>query len=333
MKALVYTGAMQLVFRDEPDPVPATGESLVRIEASGICGSDMHAYHGLDQRRVAPSILGHELSGTVISGELTGQRVAINPLVSCQNCDDCLAGHPNLCAQRDLIGLGMAGGFAELVSVASCSLIPLNNATDIQSAALMEPTAVTIHALMLAQRSLLRPLSECRCLVIGGGAIGLLTALVLRHKGARELVIAETNPLRRTTLEQLNCGAVYDPQTTNTYPDNYFELVVDAVGSGQTRTEASRLARSGGVISHIGLQNNEAGLDTRRLTLQEITFIGNYTYSPIDLRAALDMIGRGTLGALDWIESRPLSDGAAAFNAIHTGETASPKIILNPTLM
>jgi len=101
--------------RDEPEPVAGAGLSLVKIEAAGICGSDMHAYHGHDERRVPPMILGHELAGTVLDGELTGQRVAINPMLTCNRCRECLQGNPNRCQQRDLVGLGRAGGYAELI--------------------------------------------------------------------------------------------------------------------------------------------------------------------------------------------------------------------------
>jgi threonine dehydrogenase-like Zn-dependent dehydrogenase len=208
-------------------------------------------------------------------------------------------------------------------------VIPINDGLGMTEASLMEPTAVSLHAIRLVERVLFRPLSECRALVIGGGAIGLLAALILRHKGARALVVAETNALRRTTVAEQGIET-YDPITGATPADDTFDLVVDAVGSGATRAASSKLCRAGGVISHIGLQDNEPGLDTRKLTLQEIVFIGNYTYNPIDLRASLQLLEQKALGNLKWVESRDLSDGAAAFKNIHDGSTAAAKIILHP---
>src|ERR671912_2543313 len=96
MKALVYTGPNALDFRDEADPVPADGEVLVRVEAVGICGSDMHAYHGHDSRRPAPLILGHEAAGRIASGPNAGRRVAVNPLVTCGPCEVCAGGRAHL---------------------------------------------------------------------------------------------------------------------------------------------------------------------------------------------------------------------------------------------
>jgi threonine dehydrogenase-like Zn-dependent dehydrogenase len=97
MKALVYTKPDEVVYRNEPDPTLMPGEVLVKVSSSGICGSDMHAYHGHDPRRVPPLILGHEVSGTVASGEREGERVVINPLITCGNCEFCESGRTNLC--------------------------------------------------------------------------------------------------------------------------------------------------------------------------------------------------------------------------------------------
>jgi threonine dehydrogenase-like Zn-dependent dehydrogenase len=331
MHALFYLGTESLAYQEAPDPTPAEGQSLVRIQAAGICGSDMHAYHGLDARRVPPMILGHELAGTVEVGPMAGQRVAINPMLTCHQCRECLAGNPNRCQQRDLLGLGQAGGFANLVTVDSRNLFALPDDLSFVDASLMEPTAVSVHAVVMAERVITRPLSESRVLIIGGGAIGLLAALIVRNKGAKALHVAETNAPRRETLEQLDAGIVFDPLNGEQPDEDTFDLVIDAVGSGATRAMASSLARAGGVISHVGLQDDKPGLDTRKLTLQEITFIGHYTYNPIDLKAALDLIHRGALGPLDWVEQQPLSKGADAFRAIHTGTAASPKIVLLPT--
>jgi L-iditol 2-dehydrogenase len=105
---------------------------------------------------------------------------------------------------------------------------------------------------------------------------------------------------------------------------------VDAVGYAATRADASAFARPGGVIAHIGLGEATGGLDIRRMTLQEITFIGTYTYTATDFRATAEAIFDGRFGALDWITTRPLADGQQAFLDIRSGNVAAPKIILIP---
>ena len=332
MKALVYTNTLEVQYRDEPDPGLMVGEALVKIEAVGICGSDMHAYHGHDERRVPPLILGHEAVGMVQNGAREGQRVVLNPLITCGVCDDCQGGRSNLCVNRELIGMRRAGAFADYVSIPERNLLDMPQSMNPIHASLTEPAATALHVLYLAENILHRPLSESRALILGGGSIGVFAALLLKQKGCNDIVLGDTNPLRRTTAELLGVCQVYDPLSDdNDIPDaDSFELVIDAVGSGQTRAASSRFVKPGGVISHVGLQDNEPGLDTRKLTLAEVTFIGNYTYSAVDLRAATQALHSGALGSLDWVEARPLAEGAAAFRAIHEGKTAAPKIVLVP---
>ena len=105
MHALVYTGTEKIVYREEKDPTKKPGESLVKVHASGICGSDMHAYHGKDERRIPPLILGHEFSGTSLDGKFKNKEVVINPLISCENCDYCKNKREHLCPQRTMIGM------------------------------------------------------------------------------------------------------------------------------------------------------------------------------------------------------------------------------------
>ena len=164
--------------------MPRSDETIVRVDAAGICGSPLHAWQGHDARRVPPLILGHELAGTIAEGPEGGQRVAINPLIGCGRCRDCLEGEPNICSGRDLLGLGRAGGFAELVAAPTADLLPIPDGLDAVSSSLMEPTAVAVHAVALAERLARRPVSESATLVIGGGAIGVLP-LRWRHLAHR----------------------------------------------------------------------------------------------------------------------------------------------------
>ncbi|MCP4765096.1 MAG: alcohol dehydrogenase catalytic domain-containing protein [Gammaproteobacteria bacterium] len=327
MKALVYTANEEMTYREEPEPTARSGDSLIAIEAVGICGSDMHAYLGHDERRVPPLILGHEAVGTVIEGSTSGQRVVLNPLITCGVCDHCLDGRQNLCAERDLIGMYRAGAFAEKIAIPERNLIPVPDGMAGAHAALTEPGATGLHAVLLAERASHRPLSESRALVIGAGSVGLLTALILRNKGVIDIVIAETNPLRRQLVEQHCDFHLIDP-LQETAEAQYFDCVFDAVGGAVTRTQAVLACRSGGVIVHIGLMDNNDGLDVRAMTLREITFIGTYTYTPVDLRVTLRKLHSGALGSLGWVEQRPLAAGAEAFDELLHGRCAAPKIVL-----
>lgn len=328
MKALIYVAPETLTYRDVPDPAAGAGEQLVRIDAVGICGSDMHAYMGHDDRRPAPLILGHEAAGVITGGPRDGERVTINPLVTCGSCAACKGGRDNLCATRQIISMPpREGAFAELLVMPEGNLITVPDHVALESAALCEPLACGWHAVRLAGASLGGGLAEVRCLVLGGGAIGLGAALAFRAQGGKNVTIVEPNSSRRDRIldvEDIDCVLAADD---NDAP----HLVIDAVGIAATRASASKLVRPGGLIMHIGLGAAEGGLDVRRMTLQEITFVGTYTYTMADFKATADAIFTGKLGKLAWIEKRPLKNGAQAFDDISSGRCAAPKIILQPS--
>jgi threonine dehydrogenase-like Zn-dependent dehydrogenase len=324
MKALVYDGVETLGYRDVPDALAQEGEHLIKVEAVGICGSDMHAYLGHDARRPAPLILGHEAAGVIDGGPLDGKRVTVNPLVTCGTCAACASGRENLCPERQIISMmPREGAFAQYISMPERNLVEVPQGVSMAKAALAEPLAVSWHAVRLALEAL-HPAMERRALVIGGGAIGLAAALALKAMGAEDVTVAEPNDKRRAFLiERCDVQAVASAEGS-------FAVVIDAVGYGATRATASELVQSGGVIAHVGLGEDTGGLDIRRMTLQEITFIGPYTYTAQDFRDTAQAIFEGRLGPLNWTENRALSDGFTAFQELRTGQVAAPKIILDP---
>jgi L-gulonate 5-dehydrogenase len=325
MKALVYTRPEGLDYADVPDPALDLGEQLIRVAYVGICGSDMHAYLGHDNRRPAPLILGHEAAGHIEGGPRNGERVTVNPLVTCGTCPACLDGRDNLCPDRQIISMPpREGGFAELVAMPDRNLITVPDDVPLSKAALAEPIACGWHTARLSLKAL--DGKHDKALVLGGGAIGLGAALSLKAQGVSDVTIVEPNPARRAHL------ITYCNQTAiaEAPGDGQFDLVIDGVGYAATRAVASACARPGGVVGHIGLGENTGGLDIRRMTLQEITFIGTYTYTAEDFRQTAQAIFDGWLGPLDWPEIRPLSEGAVAFFDIRSGVVAAPKILLQP---
>jgi 2-desacetyl-2-hydroxyethyl bacteriochlorophyllide A dehydrogenase len=330
LKALVYTNTNEVTYRDEPDPVLAANEVLLRIDAVGICGSDMHAYHGHDPRRMPPLILGHEFAGTVVAGPGVGKRYTANPLITCGLCEYCVQGRNNLCANRTMIGMTRPGAFAERMSIPTRCLIAIPEEMSPVTAAVAEPAATALHALNLSMRAMHRPLPECNLLIIGAGAIGMLAALLARNYGCRDVQVAETNALRRASLQKHAGCRAFDPIAGNEVAENSADLVLDAVGSKVTRNAALAAVKPGGVIMHVGLQDWASEIDMRKLTLAEITLLGTYTYSMADLHATVAALQRGAFGDLGWVEQRPLADGARAFQDLHLGKSASAKIVLQP---
>jgi threonine dehydrogenase-like Zn-dependent dehydrogenase len=328
MRALLYTAPYESVWTEQPQPVPAQGEVLVAVKSVGICGSDMHAWHGYDERRPPPLILGHEAAGLVASGPRLGERVAINPLVVDPECPVALAGRPHLSPTRAIISMPpRPGAFAEYVTIPERNLLSVPDGLSLRDAALTEPVAVSWHAVRIGLERLAAPAGEARVLVQGGGAIGLGAALVARHFGAASISLAEPHPGRRAKVAEEPGIDAFDPGAHDPGPDA-FDLIVDAVGAVATRRDASRLVRPGGVIVHVGLLPGHEGYDIRRITLQEITLTGSYCYTPEDFAATLGALAQGRLGALNWVETRPLSEGAQAFADLDAGRVDAAKIVL-----
>ncbi len=333
MKALVYTQPNEVQLQDRPRPGLSPGEVVLQIEAVGICGSDMHAWHGHDPRRKPGLVLGHEFVGAIVEsaapGFERGTRFTGNPLITCGTCEYCVQGRNNLCANRTMVGMTRPGAFAEFMSIPAASLIAMPQDMTALSAALTEPAATAWHAINLSMRALQRPLHECRVLVIGGGAIGMLAGLLLMRLGVDRLTMTELNALRRDAIARHIGCEVIDPRA-QPIAGAAFDYVIDAVGAKATRQQAFAAVKPGGAIMHIGLQDWASEIDMRKLTLAEITLQGTYTYTTADLRATVDALYRGVFGDLAWVEQRRLDDGAQAFVDLDQGRSAAAKIVLRP---
>ena len=215
------------------------------------------------------------------------------------------------------------------MSIPASSLIAIPEGLSLDAAALTEPAATAVHAINLSMRALQRPIQEYRVLILGGGAIGMLSALLLKHYGVDDLTVAEVNPLRRKAIEQhVGCKTLnpIDEKIT----ENSVEFVMDCVGATVTRNSALTAVKPGGVMMHVGLQDWASEIDMRKLTLAEITLLGTYTYSTIDLQATVNLLARNAFGDLSWVEKRSLDDGPQAFSDLHAGKTAAAKVLLKP---
>ena len=334
MQALVYTGTNKIDFREEKDPIAKPGESIIKVKASGICGSDMHAYHGNDERRIPPLILGHEVSGTSLDGKFKNKDVVINPLISCENCDYCKNESEHLCPERTMIGMSTPikreGGLAELVSVPEKNIFEVPEKLSIKEAALAEPSAVALHAVLLAEQNLKKPLSECKILIQGAGAIGLLCGLVLnKEKKTTNIIMSDPNKKRLDECSKYLKANFVSPNDKS-IKENNFDLILESVGLEATRHQAIKSIAPGGTILHIGLTQPSGTFDFKKLTIQEVTLVGTYCYTNNDFKKTLEILKEKRLGDLGWIEFRDLKKGSEAFQEIHNGSCVAPKIILTP---
>ncbi|MDC0472409.1 alcohol dehydrogenase catalytic domain-containing protein [Pelagibacteraceae bacterium] len=334
MKALVYTGVQEIIYREEKNPKEIPGESIVKVKASGICGSDMHAYHGKDERRNPPLILGHEVSGVIQNGESKGKTIVLNPLITCEKCNYCKNGREHLCPERTMVGMSKPsqreGGLAEFISIPDKNIHVISKDLNLNEAALTEPTAVAVHAVSLGEYNLKKPLSECKVLIQGAGAIGLLCGLILcREKKCNNIIMSDPNELRLVECSKYLKGKFVSPKNKD-ISENNFDIIFDTVGLEATRQQAIHAIAPGGSVIHVGLTQPAGNFNFRKLTIQEITVIGTYCYTDLDFKKSINLLKNKKLGSLNWIEYREMKEGANAFKQIHNGTCVAPKIILLP---
>jgi 2-desacetyl-2-hydroxyethyl bacteriochlorophyllide A dehydrogenase len=334
MDALVWEGPRRIAVRQLPRPLAAPHEVLVRVGVVGICGSELEGFVGSMANRVPPLVMGHEFSGVVVSDDptLAGQRVAVNPLLSCGTCQDCLDGRPNICASRGVIGIARPGGFAELVAVPRASLIPLPDQLDGVAGALVEPLANVVHAYALGTRVRV-PRSV---LILGAGSLGLLAVQVARAGGATLVVASDLNTDRLDTAGRVGASSVVragQPATEaelNDLAPHGYDVVIDCVGAAPTKAQALRSVRSGGTVVLLGLHDDASPLSSHEIIRREISLTGSYTYVAEDVARAVELLRTGVIDYSGWTEVRPLSEGPAAFDELVDRPGASAKILLTP---
>jgi threonine dehydrogenase-like Zn-dependent dehydrogenase len=222
VRALVFNGPSDLVVADRPDPVPDTGEVLLRVVATGICGSDLHGYTGENGRRHPGQVMGHETVARVAD---TGRLVTVNPVMGCGDCPACTAGTEQLCARRRVIGVdpSVSSAFAELMVAPAANVVPLPDDLPEDYGALVEPLAVGHHAALRGQVG-----AGDRVLVVGGGPIGQAAALAARRAGATAIAVSEPSASRRALVSRLGFEAVEPGGLAGLEP---VAVVLDAVGS------------------------------------------------------------------------------------------------------
>lgn len=228
MKALIYTAPQTLSYQEVAEPIADADEVILRVHVVGICGSDMHAYLGHDDRRPAPLILGHEAAGQIINGLHKNKRVTVNPLVSSGTCEFCLRGDQNLCASRQIISMPpREGAFAQFVKIPFENLVEVPDNVSLEKAALCEPIACGWSAVRKCSNALGARFNTAKAVVIGGGAIGVGAALSLMAQGVRRVKIIEPQESRRKFIQDhIGLEAVAE-----TSPTPQFDIVTDGVVS------------------------------------------------------------------------------------------------------
>lgn len=328
MKALVYEGPRIMNMREVPVPEPQADEVLIRVEVSGICGSELGGYLGHNSLRKPPLIMGHEFAGTVAAvGSAVrkfkpGDRVTANPLQSCGDCRECRSGNAQLCPSRRLLGAHVPGSYAEYTVVQEKNVYPLPDHVSFDEGAFVEPFACAVHICNLLQMS-----PADRLLIVGAGPIGLFTLQAAQVYGLRDIVVVDLNEKRLEIAAELGGHAV---RGLDQLPDDEreFDVAVDAVGAGVTRLQCVRHVKPAGKVVFTGLHEAESTLPINDLIRSEVHMFGAFAYTPLDFEMALKWIAAGRVNLLPWTVRAPLAEGGPSFEKLINDPGKIAKILL-----
>jgi L-iditol 2-dehydrogenase len=343
MKSLLLSEYNHLEIADMPLPVVGPDEVLVRVEACGICGSDVHGYDGSSGRRIPPIVMGHEAAGTVaavgaqVRGYAEGDRVTFDSTVYCGRCSFCLSGDVNLCDNRQVIGVSCGdyrrhGAFAEFVVVPERILYHLPATISFAQAAMLEAVSVALHAVRV---------SEARggetALILGAGMIGLLTLQAARAAGCSPVLVADVDATRLELAQQAGADRVIDSKSANLLAEVHkhtggrgIDLAFEAVGRNQTVAAAIDCTRKGGTVTLIGNIQPEVTLPLQKVVSRQIRLQGSCA-SAGEYPQAIELIANGKIIVGSLITAiAALEEGPRWFERLHAGEPNLMKIILTP---
>jgi L-iditol 2-dehydrogenase len=343
MKALLLKDYKQLEVTRVPNPEIEPEEVLVRVEACGICGSDVHGYDGHTGRRIPPLIMGHEASGVVaevgasVKQVRPGDRVTFDSTVYCGKCFYCRRGNVNLCDNRNVLGVSCGdyrrhGAFAEFVAVPQHIVYSLPDDLSFEEAAMIEAVSIAFHATNRTPMKL-----GDSVVVVGAGMIGQLVIQTVRQAGCGQLIAIDLDD-RKLQMAR-NLGA--DEGINANSPDvqaRLFELThgrgsdlaFEVVGASASFNTALASLRKGGALTLVGNSSPKVEMPLQQIVTREITLIGVCASSG-EYPACIDLMARRKIDVRAFISAfAPLEDGPMWFDRLYRQEPGLMKVILKP---
>ena len=306
---------------------PASDEVQLKISHCGICGTDLHIFHGaMDARVQMPLVMGHEMSATVhklgdgVSDYAVGDKVVVMPLAPCGDCPACAAGHRHICHNLDFLGIDTPGAFQSYWTVPAYSLHRMPDELSLKHGALIEPLAVACHDVRLAGVT-----AGDQIVVLGGGPIGMLVALVAKHYGA-EVLVSEINPYRVELANQLGLDAVNPTEVDLTKlvmqrtKGAGADIVFEVSGSQAGASVMTELLRTRGLAVIVAIFAQQPKIDLFRFFWRELRMQGVRVYESEDFGAAIELAAQGTLPLDELItDIRPLQALQSGFEDMEKG--------------
>jgi D-arabinitol dehydrogenase (NADP+) len=323
---------------DQPDHIqiieiahqrPGRGEILIQVKASGICGTDIHIYRG-EYMGGYPVIPGHEFAGTIVeTGEgvtrfKPGDRVAVEPNISCDNCANCLNNRQNFCLNWQAVGVTLPGGMAEYVIAPEKAVFDIGN-LPFEEGAFVEPLSCVLHGVERAGPDL-----ADRVAILGAGPIGCLLLQAIRLRGACEVTMVDKNPARLAATRALGAGECLE--SLDALKHDYYDLVVDATGAIPLMSRTIEFARYGGKVLLFGVPPNGQKLNIEAFPIfrKGLTVLSSFTSVRNSIQA-VDLLTSGRIRVAELISHRlPLEEFQRGIELIEAGLENVRKVMILP---
>jgi 2-desacetyl-2-hydroxyethyl bacteriochlorophyllide A dehydrogenase len=337
MLAANYVGDRTITVENRAPLDPGPGEVRIAVSHVGLCGTDLHIFHGdMDSRVTQPATIGHEMSGTIAElgpeaeGWSVGDHVTVMPLAWDGTCPACLAGNSHICQNLDFIGIDSPGALQQFWNVRAEHLVRLPGGISLRDAALVEPVAVAVHDV---RRSGLG--AGDKTVVIGAGPIGVLIATVARSFGA-DVVVAEIDANRRAAAGAMGLSTI-DPSTldTSAWVDEWTggagaDVVFEVSGAAAAVLMATGLVKVRGTLVVVAIHSQPRPIDLHRVFWRELSILGARVYERTDFERAVELVADGSIPA-DALITRVvgLADVQSAFETLEAGQAMKILVQVN----
>lgn len=333
--AAFYRGNRSFEIEQIETRSPKANEVSIRVAYCGICGTDMHVFHGdMDDRAGSNRIIGHESSGVIVDvGDRVenlarGQRVVVRPLDACNDCPACASGLYHICHNLNVLGIDVDGAMQEIWNVPAHTVHRIPEYLDLKHAALVEPVAVACHAVRMSKLH-----SGEGVVVIGGGPIGILVAIVARNSGTH-VTISEVNTKRLGIAGQLGFSTINPTREdiASTIHDmtrgKGADVIFEVSGTQSGIDAMTAIAASRARIVMVAIHASKPRIDLFRFFWQELELIGTRVYEPEDYESAIDLVANGQIHADEIItEITPLARIQQAFDELDHNTTAMKSLV------
>jgi len=334
----VMTAPGKIEFRDVPIPETGDGQVLIQIMRIGICGSDIHVYHGKHPYTSYPVVQGHEVSGKIVksgsnvTGFKIGDSVTIQPQVVCGKCYPCAHGNYHICDELKVMGFQTTGVASQYFAVDADKVLKLPEGMDFDKGAMIEPLAVAVHALGRGG-----DVKDGKILVLGAGPIGNLVAQAAKGMGAKSVIITDLSDYRLEVAKScgIDCcvnvnGQDLGKEISDVFGRDGADLILECVGVNQTTEQAVKYARKGSDIIIVGVFGDKANVDMAAVQDRELRLIGTLMYRENDFIKAMELIKNGKIKFDPLITgSFDFKDYKKAYEYIEAQKDRTMKVLIN----